>query len=204
MKSFATIAAISLATVAAAHPDALRTRQADTCIVDTNNLPSQTDIVNSINQWNDDVNNVNSFLNAFADGTVSDVGSAASTALLSAQDEPCQLSTLSNLEAANGFPFNPNDGTDFACAVNDLGAVFGDHVISNLNKIIADPFNTDSVNAAVGDINFFRCCNVLPDASILWLESAEDNGSFGSVPTVAGRPNTCSSIDCSGVQSCAA
>ena len=49
---------------------------------------------------------------------------------------------------------------------------------------------------AVEDINNFRCCNVLGDASILWQDSAEDNGIGNEVNVVAPFPNACSAITC--------
>jgi len=200
MKSFTAITAIALATSAIARPDnKLRTRQSDTCIVDTTSTGNPSDIQASINQWNNDVNAVNSFLNTALSLDSGSLGSAASSALLNAQDEPCQLATLSSAGASDG------SATDaFTCAVSDLEAVFGDHVITNLNTIISNPSDTAAVHAAVGDINFFRCCNVLPDADLLWLDSAADNGLVGTVPITAGRPDACSSTDCSSVSSCRA
>lgn len=148
----ATVAVISLTTLCNAQ-----------CIVDTVMNPSQTDVENSINQWNDDVNTVNDFLNNAANVISQNdpdaLVSAAQTALASAQDEPCQLMTLASQP---DFSDGPNA---FECAVMDLMNVFEVHVLSNLNAIIANPTDTTGVQSAVDDINEFRCCNVLGDAS---------------------------------------
>jgi hypothetical protein len=194
MKSFA--ASLVLVSVVAASP--LQARQDNTCIANTATNPMSSDIQNSIVQWNADVVAVNGFLDSALGLDSQDLGLQASVALLNAQDEPCQLQTLANDGALDGF------GTvaAFACAVSDLEAVFGDHVITNLKTIIKDPTDTDAVQAAVQDVNFFRCCNVLPDADILWTDAAEEDGIFGQVPTTAPRPNACLLIDCSAVTQC--
>lgn len=171
-------------------------QNAPMCILDTVVAPVSVDQVQaSILQWNDDVNNVNGFLNQVAAGTLTPhdpdaLLTAAKAAFVSASDEPCQLATLGNNAGTVGL-----DPT-FACAQTDLGDVFGPHVLTNLNKICNDPGNVDAVSAAVLDINNFRCCNVLPDASILWLESAEGDGLANDVPTVAAVEDACSSITC--------
>jgi len=145
MKSFAA----TLTLVSAATANSLLARQDNTCILNTQT--DNIDVGSSINQWNADVNAVNSFLNAALGLDSQDLGTQASAALLSAQDEPCQLATLSNDANTIGF------ATDaFTCAVGDLEAVFGDHVITNLKTIISDPTDTTAVHAAVTDINFFR------------------------------------------------
>ena len=146
-----------------------------------------------------DVNAVNGFLSEALSLDSDTLKTKAYAALLNAQDEPCQLGTLNNFGSSDGF------ATDaFTCATTDLGLVFGDHVITNLNTIINNPTDTSGVHAVVTDINFFRCCNVLPDADLLWLDSAGESGLVGTAATIAGRPDACSSIDCSGVGSCRA
>ena len=193
MKSFA--AALALASAVTA--SSLLARQDNGCIRDTVATPSTADIQNSIEQWNTDVVAVNDFLNSALGLDSQTLGTKATAALANAKDEPCQLQTLANDANFDGF------ATDaFTCAVGDLQVVFGDHVITNLNTIISDPTNTAAVHAAVQDINFFRCCNVLPDADILWTDAAEEATLFGQVPTTAQRPDACSSIDCSGVTGC--
>ena len=84
----------------------------------------------------------------------------------------------------------------FTCAVQDLMNVFQIHVLDNLMNIIANPDDDTTVQTAVDDINAFRCCNVLPDADILWLDSAADNGIVGQVTITAGRENACANIIC--------
>ena len=147
MKSFiATLALVSAATASS-----LLARQDLPCILDTASTPSQSDVQNSINQWNADVVAVNSFLNVALSLNSDDLGTQAAAALLNAQDEPCQLGTLTNDGNIDGF------ATDaFTCAVDDLNAVFGDHVIANLKTIIQNPTDTAGAHAAVADINFFR------------------------------------------------
>ncbi|KAK3714024.1 hypothetical protein LTR37_008053 [Vermiconidia calcicola] len=166
-----------------------RTRHS-TCIVDTVANPNTDQLTASINSWFNDVVAVNSFLNGVADGSITDLGSAAPSALVNAQDEPCQLATLSSTA-------DLNPGTDaFDCAVADLERVFGDHVIAKLNTIFSNPNATTTVQAAVDGINSFRCFNVLSDATIIWLDNAAESGLVGSVPTDAPREDACSSITC--------
>lgn len=43
---------------------------------------------------------------------------------------------------------------------------------------------------------YSRCCNVLTDATIIWLDNAADSGVVGTVPTDAAREDACSSISC--------
>jgi hypothetical protein len=193
MKSFA--ATLALASVVTA--SSLLARQDNGCIRDTVATPSTADIQNSIEQWNTDVVAVNDFLNSALGLDSQTLGTKASAALANAKDEPCQLQTLANDGSIDGF------ATDaFTCAVGDLQVVFGDKVIDNLNIIISDPTDSTAVHTAVQDINFFRCCNVLPDADILWTDAAEEAGLFGQVPTTAPRPDACSSVDCSLVVEC--
>jgi hypothetical protein len=147
MKSI--LATLALASTATA--SLLLARQNLPCILDTVTTPSQSDVQASIVQWNADVFAVNTFLNIALTLDADDLGSQAATALLFAQDEPCQLATLSNDANIDGF------ATDaFTCAVNDLGAVFGPHVIDNLNTIIGNSSDMVGAHAAVDDINFFR------------------------------------------------
>ena len=147
MKSF--IATLALASAATA--SSLLARQDLPCMLDTVTTPSQSDVQASIVQWNADVFAVNTFLNIALTLDSADLGTNASAALLFAQDEPCQLGTLTNDGNIDWF------ATDaFTCAVSDLGVVFGPHVIDNLKKIIQFPTDTTGAHAAVADINFFR------------------------------------------------
>jgi hypothetical protein len=148
MKSFiATLALASLATASS-----LLARQDLPCILDSVTTPSASDVQASIVQWNADVVAVNSFLNIALSLDSDALGSQAASALLYAQDEPCQLATLTNDGNIDGF------GTvdAFACAVSDLGVVFGPHVIDNLKTIIGNSSDTVGAHAAVADINLFR------------------------------------------------
>lgn len=203
MKS-ATVATILAFTAAASARPSLRAAAAakrdGTCLLNSvTSNPSFGDVESSINQWSSDVDTVNTYLNNVANfiNDAATLQAATQAVFISAQDEPCQLSTLSSVS-----DFQPAGTDAFACAVSDLEVVFGDHVLNNLQTIINSPSDIDSVNAAVGDINFFRCCNVLPDADVLWLDAAADNALVGTVPITANRPNACSSIDCSGVTQC--
>jgi hypothetical protein len=195
MKSFTSAAVLGLAVAASARPSPSRmSRRQDQCIVDTVTGTNDVNVVsNSINQWFNDVITVNNFLNTFSTlNSSTAVQQAAQTALLSAQDEPCQLMTLTSTS-----DLGSDVTAAFECAGQDLMRVFGDHVITPLNTIIGNPSDSAGVQAAVQDINDFRCCNVLSDASILWLDNAADNGLVGSVPTQAPAPNACASISCS-------
>jgi len=194
MKSFTTTAILSLTVAAYAAPTRHSVRQTpSTCIVATVYNPNVDQISASITQWFNDVVTVNAFLDGFAaNNLATDVATAAQNALNNAQDEPCQLATLSSNASARAV-----DTDAFNCAASDLMDIFGVHVIDNLNLIIANPTNTQIVTQAVADINQFRCCNVLTDATILWLDNAADNGIVGTVQTNAPREQACSSIQCS-------
>ncbi|KAK5724165.1 hypothetical protein LTR17_013546 [Elasticomyces elasticus] len=85
MKSFTAIIIIDLAAAAAAP---------DSCILDTNTKPVNSQIGASIQQWNDDVSFVNAFLDEAAGFSPDDLHDAADNALTRALDEPCQLGTL--------------------------------------------------------------------------------------------------------------
>ena len=172
----------------------LRARQT-TCLLDTVADPSSTDVENAINQWASDVSTVNLFLDTIEAGGLSDPNdllAATQAVLISASDEPCQFGTLKNNPDAQGAAVVPK----FACAISDLDSVFGPHVLDNLNAIIADPTNTDTVTNAVADINVFRCCNVLPDVDTLFLDSAVDFGIADQVPLSVPRENACANIQC--------
>ena len=189
MKS--TTAAAVLAFAAAATCSPLLKRQ-DTCILNTASNPSQQDVINAINQWAVDVSTVNDFLNNVGSVTdPTDLLTKTQAVLLNAQDEPCQFQTLKNNPDLQGVVV-----PKFSCAVSDLDSVFGPHVLDNLNAIIADPSNTDTVTNAVADINVFRCCNVLPDVDTLFLDSATDFGVADQVPLSVPRENACANIQC--------
>jgi hypothetical protein len=194
MKCFA----ISLALAAVAAANSLHARQDNQCQLNTVDNPSTADIQASIVQWNSDVVAVNNFLNtALSITDPLELNQEAGRVILNAKDEPCQLGTLSN--AAN------NDGFATAalnCAVNDLQVVFQDHVVTNLQNIINNSGDATTVQNAVNDINFFRCCNVLKDADLLWTDAVLAQNLPDDVPTFAPRPDACETIDCSAIAQC--
>ena len=190
MKTSTAAVALAIAGFASATP--VHQKRQNSCIVQTVINPSTQQVEDSINQWNTDVNTVNAFLNAapglIAANNPDALASQAQTAFGNAQDEPCQLMTLAS---------QPGIGTDaFECAVTDLMNVFMDHVLVPLMDIIANPGDTATVQSAVDEINGFRCCNVLPDADILWTDSALNSGIGGQVTETAAREDACSSIIC--------
>jgi hypothetical protein len=213
MHSFTKAMLLGMAVAATARPQRTHAKR-DTCMLNTVSSTSPSDIEASINQWNLDVTNVNNFLNDVASGVVtggSTLQQRAMEAFNFAQDEPCQLQTLANIVSASQGELvssarlaavksqclmKEQNTIAYQCAIGDLQNVFGTHVLTNLQNIISNPNSTAVVSAAVSDINVFRCCNVLPDASILWLDSAVFAGISNEVPTCAGRPNACSSISC--------
>lgn len=194
MKSFA----VSLLLTSVAAANSLHARQDNQCQLDTVENPSTDDIKASIIQWNADVVAVNSFLNtALSITDPLDLNQEANRVILNARDEPCQLKTLSNAANNDGFAT-----AALTCAVNDLNVVFNDHVITNLQSIIQHSGDATTVQNAVNDINFFRCCNVLKDADLLWTDAVLDQNLPDDVPTFAPRPDACQTIDCSAVGQC--
>lgn len=177
-----------------------RRQTADTCILDSvTSNPSAEDAKASIDQWNIDVNTVNAFLNNASSLALGmDLQNATMNTLLYAQDEPCQLKTLiSNSDFAGG------DTDAFNCAAMDLMMVFETHVLDNLRAIIMMPSDSDVLNHAIDDINNFRCCNVLPDANIIWLDSATDNEISDQVNVTPGKEDACANIDCANLATAA-
>ena len=194
MKSFA----VALALVSVAAANLLHVRQDNQCQLNTVDNPSTADIQASIIQWDADVVAVNNFLNtALSIADPLELNQEASRVILNAQDEPCQLGTLSNAANNDGFAT-----AALTCAVNDLNLVFKDHVITNLQTIIKHSDDTTGVHNAINDINFFRCCNVLKDADLLWTDAVLDQNLPSDVPTFAPRPDACQTIDCSAVGQC--
>ncbi|KAK5165823.1 uncharacterized protein LTR77_008746 [Saxophila tyrrhenica] len=178
-----------LATLSAATP----LKRQSGCIVQTVMNPNSNQAKASIQQWNNDVKNVNAFLNAVPN-LINDEDallSEARMALTNAMDEPCQLMTLASQSAFIQAPVPA-----FDCAVEDLMDVFEVHVLQNLMAVIADPGNAEVAQASVDDINAFRCCNVLPDVDILFINSAESEGIANQVPLSVGREDACADIQC--------
>jgi hypothetical protein len=52
------------------------------------------------------------------------------------------------------------------------------------------------------DQTTLRCCHVLPDATILWTDAAEEDGVGNLVNKVAPLENACAAISCAGVTEC--
>ncbi|KAK5132189.1 hypothetical protein LTR08_009312 [Meristemomyces frigidus] len=206
MKSFTAAMVLGLTAAATAAPSARASkRQAPLCILNSvMNNPQPVDVQASINQWNTDVNMVNAFLNNVANilHDPAELLSQAQTAFIFASDEPCQLMTLAS---QTDFSTDVGSSTNsFGCAVNDLMAVFQTHVLNNLVTVTSHPTDVPGAIAAVADINNFRCCNVLPDADVLWLASADDNGISNVVQFTAGRPDACATITCDLATQCKA
>lgn len=63
-------------------------------------------------------------------------------------------------------------------------------------------FNLTTSEVVLSADTTIRCCNVLPDATILWTDAAEEDGVGNIVNKVAPLPNACATIDCSGVTEC--
>jgi hypothetical protein len=91
----------------------------------------------------------------------------------------------------------------YQCAISDLQNVFGLDVLNNLQTIIDNSGDLDTVNTAANNINNIRCCNVLPDVDILWSDAAETFGGpvliSPNTPLLAPRPSTCAAVDCSAI-----
>ncbi|KAL1589993.1 hypothetical protein WHR41_01408 [Cladosporium halotolerans] len=179
-------------------------------------VPTAQDVENAINEWNLDVNTVNSFLER-APGELDDLPTLASdahnVASNFAAEEPNQLGTLVNWFTSDSN--NPDSAPDaFHCAANDLavGQTIGSTTF-NFKSLVLDVFadivedanagNRDAVSNLLDVVNSYRCCNVLPDLDILWRDSAISadlliqNPVTGGVPITPARPSTCSAFDCS-------
>jgi hypothetical protein len=164
--------------------------------------PSTSQISAAITNWTTDVNTVNAFLN-----NPSQAG--AQNALNFAQDEPHELSMSpssahGDIHAPLKYDLRFADNRNLAIlasicgvtqpytdAVNNLKAVFGG-VTANLQAIIGG----GNVESLVEGINNIRCCNVLPDLDVLWLEAAEQAGIVGTVNTNVPRPDACAVVQC--------
>jgi hypothetical protein len=146
--------------------------------------PSSLDVMNSVNSWTNDVNQVNSFLNTALNLSGTDLASAAQTAFGFASDEPVQLMLES------GLPGLSQDGLD---AASDLMQVFQIGVLDQLQNIISNPTDTDLVQDSVDTINDTRCLRVLPDVDILW-PAAFAAVNISTPPPPAQRENACATI----------
>jgi hypothetical protein len=184
-------------------------------------VPVPTDVANAINEWEIDVNTVNSFLQnaAVMLDDLPELATGAGDALnLFAAEEPNQLGTLVNWFAATN-PNNPDVPSDaFNCATNDLangttsaGTTFNfKNLVENVFSDIVDDAqagNRDGVSNLLDIVNRYRCCNVLPDLDIIWRDSAisanlalKTDTSDGGVSFSPSRYAACSAIDCSTVE----
>ena len=195
--------------------------------VETVTVPTSDDVKTALEEWEIDVNKVNTFLDGASANlnNLAQLSSDASDALNNfAMEEPKQLQTL-----INWFTNDPNNDGDaapdaFNCATNDLatGQTIGnvvfnfDSLVINVFKDIvedADAGNSDAVANLLSIVNSYRCCNVLPDLDIIWLDSASSAhlqvaiaGVTSGVATKAARPAACGAFDCSktpGASTCA-
>jgi hypothetical protein len=74
-----------------------------------------------------------------------------------AQDEPCQLMTLTNWLIQQGGEVDAS-----TCAQGNLNEDFPTGVLGNLTDIINNAGNAATVAADVTNINNFRCCEYTP------------------------------------------
>lgn len=185
-------------------------------------VPTSDDVKTALNEWALDVNKVNTFLDG-ASANLNNLAQLASDAQDAAnnfaKEEPLQLGTLKNW--FNGQDPNNDGGAApdaFNCATNDLdpGQTIGNTVFS-FPTLVLDVFadivedaqagNSDAVENLLAVVNSYRCCNVLPDLDIIWLDSAnsahlqiEIENLISGVLVTAPRPAACSAIDCSTVE----
>ena len=148
--------------------------------------PSSSLVLTALQNWNNDVNTVNNFVDTAHGLSGNALQSAANTALFAANNEPDDLSILNCIAIVAS-----ND----AAQIMDLMNVFG-RVITGLQTIITDPNDTNSVSSALDSINLTRCCNVLPDLSVLWPDAANQEAISDQVNTAVPIPAVCSSITC--------
>ena len=66
-------------------------------------------------------------------------------------------------------------------------------MLTNLQAIVDSPA---AAPKAAATINRIRCCNVLKDLDVLWLEAAESYGIVGQVQTSVPRPGACAAVKC--------
>ncbi|CAM6120584.1 unnamed protein product [Calypogeia fissa] len=143
--------------------------------------PTQAQVQASIDQWNQDVLEVNNFLNVAA--TLADPTGAAANTEQTSLNEPVQLGILGSVVGLS---------TDAQNAVMLLMEVFG-NVPTDLQSIVTDP-SASNVQTQLNSINNVRCLNVLPALDILWPAAAVAVGiDVANVPAVA-RPNACANI----------
>jgi len=175
MKVTAAATLLALTTLSSAAPATHHVRR---------QAPNAADVMNSVNSWTNDVNQVNSFLNTASTLSGAGLAAAAQTAFGFASNEPVQLM----FEA--GLPGLSQAGMTAAA---DLMQVFQVGVLDQLQNIINDPNNNDTVQESVDTINDTRCLRVLPDVDILW-PAAFAAVSISPPPSPAQRENACATI----------
>ncbi|KAE9362935.1 hypothetical protein N431DRAFT_357506 [Stipitochalara longipes BDJ] len=142
-----------------------------------------TTVTQSVNNWIEDVNTVNSFLNiALALPAGPALKAGASKALSFAQDEPVNVKLL---KATPGI-----DAAGLSAAAT-LEKVFGD-VLDQLGNVVSQPLSLPVAVNAVARINVNRCKNVLPAAETMWRSAAVAmNISTANWPPKANREAAC-------------
>ncbi|ESZ94256.1 hypothetical protein SBOR_5390 [Sclerotinia borealis F-4128] len=142
-----------------------------------------TTVSQSVSNWIEDVDTVNSFLNvALALPLGPALKSGASKALAFAQDEPVNNKFLGAI---------PGLDAQGKAAAGTLDKVFGD-VLVQLKNVVDKPLSLPVAAKAVGRINVNRCKNVLPSAETLWKSAAlAMNISTATWPPKANRENAC-------------
>ncbi|KAK5715276.1 hypothetical protein LTR17_016877 [Elasticomyces elasticus] len=140
----------------------------------------------NIQGWQDDIANVNGFLNVAAAGTQSaaQLEQTAADLLLAqpgaATDEPNRLMALAGLVSSA-------DTTAMA-AVSDLMVIFGG-VLSNLTTIVNAGDDMTVITGAVNLINDLRCNFVLPDIDQVFAGAVANNP--GATAATTSGPNVC-------------
>ncbi|KAK5116805.1 hypothetical protein LTR85_009065 [Meristemomyces frigidus] len=139
----------------------------------------------NIQGWQDDISNVNGFLNTAAAGLLSgaQLATTATQLLLdipgAAADEPNCLIALTGL-------LNPTD-TTAVDASDDLMAIIGG-VLGNLTTIVDNPSDAAAISSAVDQINCLRYANrcnfVLPDIDEVCAGAVANNAGATSATTV--------------------
>lgn len=148
--------------------------------------PSSSLVLTALQNWNNDVNTVNNFVDTASGLSGDALQSAATTALFAASNEPVDLSILNCIAIV---------ASNEAAQLMDLMNVFG-RVVTGLQTIITNPNDANTVGSALSSINLTRCCNVLPDLSILWPDAANQEGISNQVNTAVPTPAVCSSVTC--------
>lgn len=132
-------------------------------LADCNGGAECESVVNTINDWDTSVNQVNDFLNNGEGLQNPDLTTAEQNALDFANKEPGFLNTLMNI---------PNLDAAGQAAANTLGQVFP-AVPSNLQSLLDAQ---ESVQQGVDNINTVRCAQILGNISQLWISAAAAAG----------------------------